>query len=151
MRCCCLEFGNSLNLLPFGILQAQRGACGERRLLRPPAAEGTDGLSSTAWSSTGEAQHRPLCSRQGQFEVTLALLRAGSQGGGPEVQRPRKALDSPGKLDGAFWPSTKLPLHRSLTRNAPRLRAAIKGSSGGGEKKSKTQPLTVSSSSVART
>ena len=42
---------------PAGLLKLQRGACGERRPLRPSAADGTQGLCSTAWPRAGKGHH----------------------------------------------------------------------------------------------
>ena len=42
---------------PAGLLKLQRGACGERRPPRPSAADGTQGLCSTARPRAGKAHH----------------------------------------------------------------------------------------------
>ena len=42
---------------PAGLLKLQRGACGEEEELRPSAADGTQGLCSTARPRAGKAHH----------------------------------------------------------------------------------------------
>lgn len=72
---------------PAGLLKLQRGACGERRPLRPSAADGTQGLCSTARPRAGKAHHHGRSCWHALAEVDACtswhhqaggILRAGS-------------------------------------------------------------------------
>ena len=69
-----------------GRLKRQRHACGERRPLRPSAADGTEGLSSTARPRAGKAHHHgqsrwhisaEVDTRTSRHQRAGAFLRAG--------------------------------------------------------------------------